>query len=143
MAPVNKSALNVQHGGKHYKSMAIQPVEYGMANAYDPCAFSTMKYVSRHGSKNGEEDLNKAIHFVDLRLEMLSIYAPLRPCKTIIRPEYYCRKNGLGKLEFQVLHSLHIWALGAEIDTEGPAAEDIKELIREIIKRDYWKRNTA
>ena len=60
-------ALTVQVGGGHYKTMKIQPVEFAMANRWDFCASSALKYILRHGDKNGQQDLEKALHFGELR----------------------------------------------------------------------------
>ena len=62
-------ALDVQEGGDHYKDMAIQPVEYMVANGIGFVEGSVIKYVSRWKSKNGVEDLKKARHFLDLLIE--------------------------------------------------------------------------
>lgn len=142
MPPANENALNVQHGGSRYKSMAIQPVEYGTANAYDPCIFSAMKYVTRHPEKGREEDLNKAMHFVDLRLEMIRRHGPLRACLSTFLPSQYCMENGLKGLEYDVLCALHNWAFHPWSSDDEDTAEDIKKLIQQIIKRDYEKRTT-
>lgn len=60
-------ALAKQVAGDHYKSMRIQPVEFAMANRWDFCASSALKYILRHASKNGRQDLEKALHFIELR----------------------------------------------------------------------------
>lgn len=64
------SALDVQHGGDHYKTMPIQPVEFIHANGIGFCEGAVIKYVARHKAKNGAEDLRKARHFIDLLLEL-------------------------------------------------------------------------
>lgn len=64
------SALDVQVGGGHYKSMAIQPVQYIHANQIPFMEGSVIKYVSRHRAKNGAADIKKAIHFLNLILEL-------------------------------------------------------------------------
>lgn len=56
-----------QIGGTHYVNMGMQPFHFAMVNGWDAGAFSILKYISRHRSKNGVEDLKKARHFVDLR----------------------------------------------------------------------------
>ena len=63
-------ALKTQEGGTHYKGMAIQPVEYIHSNNIDYLAGNVIKYVSRHKSKNGAEDIKKAIHYLQLILEL-------------------------------------------------------------------------
>jgi len=58
--------LDVQIGGDHYKSMAIQPMEYSMANKLDACQHTIIKYVTRFREKGGVQDLEKAKHCIDL-----------------------------------------------------------------------------
>ena len=61
---------NKQVGGSHYKDMPIQPVEYAQRNNLNFIEGCVIKYVSRHRSKNGAEDIEKAIHFLNLLLEL-------------------------------------------------------------------------
>jgi len=62
--------MSVQHGGDHYKKLAIQPAEYCHKNGIGFLAGSAIKYVTRYGCKNGAEDLKKAIHFLQMLLQM-------------------------------------------------------------------------
>jgi len=64
------SALQVQEGGDHYRTMKIQPIEFIHANSIPFCEGSVIKYVSRWRSKNGIADLKKARHFLDLLIEL-------------------------------------------------------------------------
>ena len=104
------NALGIQHGGSHYKDKAIQPVEFAMANQYDCCIFSAIKYVTRHADKNGEEDLRKGEHFVFLRLATKESYNSKAVAH--ISPKYYCKVNGLGRIETGIILALHAWACG-------------------------------
>lgn len=63
------SALDTQPGGVHYKEMKIQPIEYVIANNIGYCEGNVIKYVSRHRTKNGKEDILKAIHYLQFILE--------------------------------------------------------------------------
>lgn len=63
------SALDTQIGGDHYKGMAIQPMEYSMANGLDACQHTIIKYVSRFRLKGGIHDLEKARHTLDMLIE--------------------------------------------------------------------------
>jgi len=65
-------ALEAQVGGNHYKSMAIQPVEYIYKNNIPYIEGCVIKYISRWRNKNGVEDLQKAKHFIDLLIELES-----------------------------------------------------------------------
>lgn len=63
------SVFNKQIGGGHYKEFKIQPVRFIIENKIPFVEGSVIKYVCRHRSKNGAEDIKKAIHFLQLLLE--------------------------------------------------------------------------
>ena len=65
-----QDALDVQVGGDHYKSLAIQPVEYIHANKIGYFEGNVIKYVTRWRAKNGVADLEKAKHYIDLLIEL-------------------------------------------------------------------------
>lgn len=50
--------------------MAIQPVEYITKNKIPYLDGNVIKYVSRHQSKHGIEDIKKAIHYLQLIAEL-------------------------------------------------------------------------
>ena len=60
-------ALKVQIAGSHYSKLKIQPMEFSMANSWDACSHTVLKYVTRHQDKNGRQDLEKALHCTDMR----------------------------------------------------------------------------
>lgn len=66
--PVN--ALDTQVGGGHYKDMVIQPIEFIQKNKLNFCEGNVIKYICRHKSKNGIEDLKKVKHYIDLLIEL-------------------------------------------------------------------------
>ncbi len=59
-------ALSEQVGGSHYKSMAIQPIEFCMANNLNACQTIAIRYICRYKHKNGAEDIDKAIHTLQI-----------------------------------------------------------------------------
>ena len=63
------AASEIQVGGSHYRDFAIQPAEFIHKNAIGFLAGNVIKYVCRHGKKNGVEDLKKARHYIDLLIE--------------------------------------------------------------------------
>lgn len=67
---VKMSSLSTQVGGDHYKTLAIQPVEYITKNGLGYTEGCVIKYVTRHKAKGGAEDIKKAIHFLNLLLEL-------------------------------------------------------------------------
>lgn len=64
------SALDTQVSGDHYKNKAIQPIQYIHANNLGFCEGNVIKYVTRHKDKNGRADIEKAIHYLELLLEL-------------------------------------------------------------------------
>ena len=65
-----KAALKTQIGGDHYKELPIQPVEFITVNELTFLEGSVVKRVCRHRSKNGAEDIRKAIHELELMLQL-------------------------------------------------------------------------
>lgn len=65
-----KTAMQRQEGGLHYKELAIQPIEFCQKNHLNYCESNVIKYVCRHQSKNGAEDIRKAIHNLELLLDL-------------------------------------------------------------------------
>jgi hypothetical protein len=63
------SASKSQVGGGHYKDLAIQPGEFIHRNRIGFLEGNVIKYVCRHRNKNGRQDIEKAIHYLQLLLE--------------------------------------------------------------------------
>jgi hypothetical protein len=64
------SALQQQIGGDHYRVRGIQPIEYIHANNLGFCEGNVVKYVTRWKDKGGEADLRKAIHYLELLIQL-------------------------------------------------------------------------
>jgi hypothetical protein len=64
------SAYDKQIGGNHYqKNFKIQPSKFVIENELLFPEGSAIKYICRHRFKNGKEDLEKAIHFIEMIIE--------------------------------------------------------------------------
>jgi hypothetical protein len=61
-------SLEKQIGGKHY-SMKIQPAYFINENKLLFAEGNAIKYICRHSKKGGEEDIKKAIHYLEMILE--------------------------------------------------------------------------
>jgi|TARA_B110000908_G_scaffold172757_1_gene242791 hypothetical protein len=57
-----------QVGGQHY-IMPIQPIEFIVENDLSYREANVVKYVCRHKNKNGKQDIEKAIHYLEMILE--------------------------------------------------------------------------
>ena len=65
----NKSVWDKQHGGSHYQKYKIQPSKFVVENELlypEGCA---IKYIVRHRDKGKKQDLEKAIHFIEMIIE--------------------------------------------------------------------------
>ena len=62
-------SLEKQVGGKHYKNMKIQPAEFINENKLLFAEGNAIKYICRHTIKGKEEDVRKAIHYLEMILE--------------------------------------------------------------------------
>src|SRR5687767_10719834 len=49
----------IQIGGNHYKELKLQPTEYVLANGLGFIEGNVVKYVTRHASKGGADDIRK------------------------------------------------------------------------------------
>lgn len=70
--PDEISPFDTQVGGGHYLGLVIQPVEYCHFNQLGVCESNVVKYVTRWDGPKGRgvEDLDKAIHYLQLLKEM-------------------------------------------------------------------------
>jgi hypothetical protein len=73
---VSVSALDKQESGTHYKDKGIQPIVYIHANNLGFCEGNVVKYVTRWRDKGGEADLRKAIHYLELLIELETKQSP-------------------------------------------------------------------
>lgn len=96
----NNSALNVQVGGSHYKNFQMQPIMLIVKADCDYIQGNIIKYVSRHKFKNGKQDIEKAIHYARLGIEML----PDERSYTNIGLGYsYCKANSFSSYTANVI----------------------------------------
>lgn len=68
-ATLTNSAFDKQVAGTHYKDMPIQPSMFIHRNGIGFLAGCAIKYLCRYKRKNGKQDLDKAIHFIELLRE--------------------------------------------------------------------------
>jgi hypothetical protein len=63
-------AATMQIAGDHYKNFPIQPYEYCQLNKLLGLETNVIHYVTRHRLKGGKVDIEKAIHCLQLLLEL-------------------------------------------------------------------------
>lgn len=62
----NQNPLDYEHGGTHYILFKMQPIELIVACKWDFIQGNIAKYLLRAKRKNGQLDIDKAIHYCEL-----------------------------------------------------------------------------
>ena len=60
------SAYKKQIAGSHYINFKIQPSKFVNDNKLLFAEGNAIKYICRHSHKNGVEDIDKAIHYLEM-----------------------------------------------------------------------------
>ena len=58
-----------QVGGSHYKDMVVQPSEFINKNRLQFAEGSAIKYICRHAAKGKIQDIQKAIHYLEMIID--------------------------------------------------------------------------
>jgi hypothetical protein len=73
--PEQKPVANdTQVGGAHYKDLPLEPWDLAAIFQLDPYEHEVVAYVLRAPHKNGIEDLKKARHWLDKKIEIERLY---------------------------------------------------------------------
>lgn len=78
-----------QQGGNHYTRFEIQPSQYIEANGLLWFEANVVKYISRHWDKGGLADLQKAIHYIQLRMFETYQHVPAEVTMVAELKEFY------------------------------------------------------
>ncbi len=68
---IMRPAKERQVAGEHYKTMKIQPSEFIRKNNIGWYEGNAIKYICRYKQKGGIQDIDKAIHYLQLLKEEL------------------------------------------------------------------------
>ena len=63
------SSYDKQISGGHYIGFKIQPAKFINDNKLLFAEGNAIKYICRHSFKNGKQDLEKAIHYIEMIME--------------------------------------------------------------------------
>ena len=75
---LSDSPSDQQVGGDHYSKLAIQPMEYCHRNRLDAAAIKVIKYVTRWRDKDGIRDLKKALHSLEVWIDLEERFPTLK-----------------------------------------------------------------
>ena len=59
-------SLKKQIGGSHYQNFVIQPAEFINKNRLQFAEGNAIKYICRQSQKGGIQDIEKAIHYLEM-----------------------------------------------------------------------------
>lgn len=97
------SSLRSQVGGDHYKGMRYQPVVFASKMRFNFIQGSILKYISRYPQNNGKEDLEKAMHFCQLGVEL----RPVNFAESVEEEaKKFVQKNGFDTLVEELINDL-------------------------------------
>ena len=127
------NALDIQVGGSYYKKLGMQQVVYASANFYDPCAASIVKYITRWRDKNGLQDLQKALHYAELRqVPEIAQYIPNRRGEPpMVDALTYVSLNNMPPVEGELIVWLQYWVYSEKGDTRG--RDHVVRLLQQLI----------
>ena len=66
---MTSKAYKKQICGSHYQNMVVQPSEFINKNKLPFAEGSAIKYICRHAAKGKQEDIHKAIHYLEMILD--------------------------------------------------------------------------
>ena len=64
--PEKENPMLKQVGGSHYMYFEIQPAEFINKNRLQFAEGNAIKYICRHPHKGGIQDIEKAIHYLEM-----------------------------------------------------------------------------
>lgn len=129
---VSDSVFEKQVGGSHYKTK-IQHVEFCQVNKVPWCEAAAIKYVVRHRRKNGKEDIEKAIHYVEFVIAIDYARDESRPEApgSHYSIQEFISENGIPELEAEIITLIYCHSTNGE-----PGLHKAIKLLKKLLK-DY------
>lgn len=96
-------ALDIQIGGYHYKDCPYQPVKFSTDLNLNFIQGNIVKYITRYKRKNGRQDLEKVIHYIQLGQTLKPVNNVVFSHEVKQKIDYYVSANGLNENERKVV----------------------------------------
>lgn len=124
-------ASEKQVGGSHYKSNGVQHWTYCIEVNVPNLEYAATKYISRWRKKNGVQDLQKAQHYIERRIQAVNEYkGVLRGAKcNHVLFEAFCEDNSLSYEERLLCDTVMHWK---RVDHLICAVEKLQRYIAQI-----------
>lgn len=125
------NANNRQVGGSHYaEGGEVQHWDFVTLNGLSYLVGCATKYIARWRKKNGVQDLEKALHYIEKLQELYTReqIAAAGKRQFLITVEEFCAANGIGGEEQEAIMALTYWASERDL---GLAWEIVDGLIKQ------------
>jgi len=109
----------------HYHGK-IQPVMFSNSNNFGLCEGNVIKYICRHAKKNGEEDLNKAIWYINYLKDQSEN-------KSFISVDRFAEDQRLNFLQEQIANLMSYYKSTGDVSI----LDDAIKLIEKLKAREY------
>lgn len=138
-AMASNNPLDRQVGGTHYKQGGPQHVEFCQMNRIPWAESCALKYVLRHRRKNGKEDIDKAIHYIEFAMALdygrrADVPQDMNPSKFVISIEDFLKDKPLTKDERKVCELVLTHQKGGGDERK---LMDAVKLLKHMLKNDY------
>lgn len=143
---VPESANDKQVGGDHYKRLSIQHWDYVLGNNIPYLEAQALRYVSRWRLKNGIEDLQKAMHYLEKLIEHQATqpqWGWLRrlfsaPMVTISAMEYGV-SNEMSEVEINFHLWMERWHIKRDLSAVRSALATLRHISSELNTKNVYK----
>jgi hypothetical protein len=107
------TANSWQVGGDHYKGAGYQHWDFTWDHQYNQFEYCITKYVERHKSKGGVEDLRKASHHLLKYIEKVGKSAPPPGCRSYAGLEAYLAQREFDNYQKEIFEEIYFGRLSA------------------------------
>jgi hypothetical protein len=132
-----QNPLKKQIGGSHYKTMAIEPIEYGHQNGLGFIAVCIIKRICRynHPTGKGLEDIEKALHELDILIDQhRKGFVYDANTEQAIRASEFCAANQIDGKRRKIIEKLTAYYHAEPLLRYlSDAREHLDELLQELI----------
>lgn len=97
---MNNNALEIQVGGSHYKNLKMQPIEFIVKAKLSFMQGNIVKYISRYKHKNGEQDVEKCMHYAQLAIDLNDAGPDYRMLNLAYS---YCKVNAFSNYQTNII----------------------------------------
>jgi hypothetical protein len=123
---MTKKANDTQVGGDHYRKKPIQHWDFVGTNQHSYLGGQVSKYLCRWKDKNGVQDVDKAVHFLDKLIEVMH-QAEIHP----IPVHEFLEAQETGHLESSIIMAVHAYEETGDVSYLLVAKEAAAELQRQ------------